>query len=178
MDQVLPLIFGGIAIAGTLYFVVSLLFGGDHSILEALHIDFLDSIQGDDGGFGCIVIAAFAAIFGAMGLLGTLSDWNLIITLVAALAIGVLAARGTLLVLRFVLKQQSPGVQSVDLIGISARVTINTPAGKMGEVMVEQDEIKKYPAKSEDGSAMQRGEIVLITANHGGILTVARRQVS
>src|SRR5690606_13986797 len=128
VETISPFIFGAISLAGMLYFIYSLFFGGD--------MDFGDA--SGDGDFTLMIAAAFASAFGAVGLLGRLSGWALITTLAFALVFGFVIGRVVLLVLRFVMRQQSTSVSRVDgLIGSSARVTIEAPAGAISEAMVE-----------------------------------------
>ncbi len=167
--NILTFIFAALTLAGVIYFVASLVLG-DSGLLEGVDIPFVGQEQ-----FGCMILAAFGAIFGAVGLLGTLSGWNLLVTLVAAAAIGILAGRLALVVLRFVMGQESATIGVRDLIGMDARMTIETPAGKTGEAIIEGVDVVKYPAREVDGGALHRGDQVQVVNFSGGILYVKRK---
>lgn len=166
----LTFIFAALTLASVIYFVISLLTGGESGLLEGLDIQVFG-----DNNFGCMVLAAFGAIFGAVGLLGTLSGWNLLVTLVAAAAIGVLAGRLALSTLRFVMGQESETIAARDLVGMNARVTIDTPEGKTGEAIMEGVDVSKYPVREVNGGALKRGDQVEVIEFSGGILYVKRK---
>jgi membrane-bound ClpP family serine protease len=166
MNELQPYIFGAITLAGLIYFVFSLL-GGDQGIG-----DFGDA----DGGFGGMIGAAFLAVFGVIGLLGTLSGWNLIVTLIAAIVIGVLMGRLVMAILRLVMNQQTPSIAPEDLVGMIARVTIDTPAGKTGEAIMDSPHVTKFPVRETSGAALKRGDQVEVIDFNSGILYVKRKR--
>jgi membrane protein implicated in regulation of membrane protease activity len=168
-------LFAGIMLAGLLYIVLSIV-----GLTDALDFINVDGAFGaaDLDGLGCSLVAVFMAGFGALGLTGSLLQWNPILTLIAALAVGVVLGRVGMEVLRFVRKQQSAPVtfSSEDLIGQSGRVTIDSPPGKTGEVMVEADTIIKYAVKEINGAALQRGDVVEIVDVDGRVLRVKKKR--
>jgi membrane protein implicated in regulation of membrane protease activity len=131
-----------------------------------------------DGEFGLTIAAAFFAMFGAVGLLGTLSGWSVIVTLVAALIVGLVAGRAVFAFLRFIMRQQSVEntEQINDLIGKSARVTIDSPEGKTGEAIIEANYVLKYAVKEINSEALQRGDTVEIVDTASGILFVKKKR--
>lgn len=132
---------------------------------------------GDAEGLGCSVIAAFMAGFGAVGLTGTLAGWNILIIFVSALVFGVILGRMVTTILRFVYNQQSTSVYSAsDLIGMSARVTIDSPPGKTGEAIVEHGEVLKYSIQEINGAELRRGDIVEILEASGHVLKVKKKR--
>lgn len=168
METISPFIFGAITLAGMLYFIYSLFFGGDMDVGDA----------SGDGDFTLMVAAAFASAFGAVGLLGTLSGWALITTLAFALVFGFVIGRVVLLVLRFVMRQQSTSVSRVDgLIGSSARVTIEAPAGAISEAMVEGQYVQKYAIKEINSAALHRGDVVEVVDTDGSVLFVKKKRL-
>ena len=79
--------------------------------------------------------------------------------------------------LRFVYNQQSTSVySSSDLIGMSARVTIDSPAGKTGEAIVEHGEVRKYSIQEINGAALKRGDTVEILEADSHILKVKKKR--
>ena len=176
MNDMLPYIFGAITLAGVIYFAFSILFGGDHGLGDALNLDAI-GLGDADGGFGCMIIAAFMSVFGVIGLLGTLSGWNLLMTLVAAAAIGVLMGRLVKAFLRLIMAQQTASISPEDLIGMVARVTIDTPAGKTGEAIMDSAHVTKFPVRETSGAALNRGDQVEVVDTNNGILYVKRKHV-
>jgi membrane protein implicated in regulation of membrane protease activity len=172
MENIVALIFGAITLAGVLYFIYSLFFGGDG-------IDGADiGDASGDGNFTLMVAAAFASAFGAVGLLGTLSGWAMLTTLAFALIFGLVIGRGVLSVLRFVMRQQSTSVAHVDgLIGSSARVTIETPEGAISEAMVEGEYVQKYAIKEINGAPLHRGDLVEVVDADGSVLFVKKKRL-
>ncbi|NDJ60865.1 MAG: hypothetical protein GYB67_07050 [Chloroflexi bacterium] len=170
----LTLVFAIFTLVGVLYFVISLFSGGD--ILGSMEID-LPGLA-DASGFGCSIVAAFLAGFGAIGLLGAFSGWSLITTILASVVAGLVFGRAALAVFRFVIGQQSPGItDSDDLIGTSARVLIDVPAGKTGEAMTEGQFVQKYPVREVNNAPMQRGDSVEVVNVNGGILYVKKKRL-
>jgi len=165
-------VFAVMTLIGVLYFLVTIFTGSD--LLGDIDIPGID--LGD--GFGFTVLAVFLAGFGSIGLLGSLSGWGLGLTLIAALIFGVILGRMALTLLRWVFKQQSGKIVSreAELIGISGRVTIEVPEGKIGEVMIERDFVQRYPIKEMNGAALQRGDQVEVVDINGGILTVKKKR--
>ncbi|MFN8421675.1 MAG: hypothetical protein U0528_20875 [Anaerolineae bacterium] len=167
----LPYIFAAITLAGVLYFLYSLFFGGN----ETDSFDAGD--HGGDGDFTLLVGAAFASVFGAIGLLGSLSHWNLPLTLVIAVAVGLLIGRLVLTVMRFVIRQQSPQVDHRDLlIGNSGRVTIDSPAGMVGEAMVQGKYIHKYAIKEVGEAELHRGDVIEVVDADSSVLYVKKKR--
>lgn len=166
----MPWIFGVFTVIGVAYFLYTIFLGGELG-------DGADS--GSDGSeFGFTIVAAFLAVFGAVGLLGWFSGWSLPVTLLAALVVALGAGRGVMALLRLVMRQQSTSVTHIgDLIGESARVTIDTPPGTTGEVLVEGEYVGKYAIKEINGAALRRGDHVEIVDTSSGILQVKKKRV-
>ncbi|MCC6804555.1 MAG: hypothetical protein IT319_16850 [Anaerolineae bacterium] len=177
MTELLPYIFGAITLAGVIYFIFSILTGGDNGIADALPVDF-DALGDGDGNFGCLIVAAFLSVFGVVGLLGTLSGWNLLMTLVAAVAIGALVGRGIMAVLRLVMRQQTASIAPENLVGMIARVTIDTPAGKTGEAILDTTDVAKFPVRETSGAELKRGDQVEVVDFNSGILYVKRKRTT
>lgn len=165
MDNPLSWIFAIITLAGIGYFAF-IIIGGE----------LADGMG--DGEFGGLLIAAFSAGFGAFGLLGTLSQWPLWVTLAAAIGFGYGMGKFGTTILKLVLRQQTQdSISSVDaLVGLSGRVTIDTPAGKTGEVMLDGAEhITRSAAKEVSGAALKRGDTVQVVRAESGLLYVKKK---
>ncbi|MBL8130649.1 MAG: hypothetical protein JNL42_02220 [Anaerolineae bacterium] len=167
----LTLFFGVITLVGVGYFLLSMLSGGDFDLLDSINLDFIDG----ESGFGCMVVAAFLAAFGGIGLLGSLSGWNAAVTLLAGGLTGALVGRLTMRLFRFMKSQQSEPIRPRDWVGLTGRVTINTPAGKTGEAIFEEETIAKRSVRALDGGALQQGEQVVVVEIQGGIFYVRRK---
>jgi membrane-bound ClpP family serine protease len=131
-----------------------------------------------DGEFNLLLGAIFLAGFGAFGLLAVLSQWSLAATLLSAVSFGYVVGRGGLWLLRAVLRQQTQdSIEVIDaLVGMSARVTIDTPEGKIGEAMIENGRhITRSAIKEVDGHALKRGDIVQVINAESGLLYVKKK---
>ncbi|MEO0563468.1 MAG: hypothetical protein AAF125_15265, partial [Chloroflexota bacterium] len=62
-----------------------------------------------------------------------------------------------------------------DLVGMTARATINSDAGKTGEVMVEVGRMVKYPVREVNNQPLARGDEVRILAVDGRYLEVEKQ---
>lgn len=176
MGNLLPYIFAAITLIGVLYFLYSLFFGADGA--DSLDIgDTLGDASGD-GEFTMLLAASFASIFGAIGLLGTLSQWNLLVTLVVAIVAGLAIGRGVMTLLRFVRRQESTHVDNVErLIGSSGRVTIDSPAGAVSEAMLEGEYVHKYAIREVNSAQLQRGDVVEVVDVDNSLLYVKKKRV-
>ena len=185
----MELLFSGIMVLGLLYLLLMIFSGLGHvadfgieGALEGTGIDMLLGLDtaeaGEVSGLGCSVIAAFLAGFGAVGLVGTLLNWSLLLIVLSAAAFGLLVGRMVVRILRFVYNQQSTDVTSVEeLVGSSGRVTINSTAGQTSEVMIESGQILKYPIKEVNGAELKRGDTVEVVAVQGRFLHVKKKRV-
>lgn len=184
----MEIVFGGMMVVGLLYLLL-MIFGGmsealDFGVDGALESVGLDSVfglaevdAGEATGLGCSVLAAFLAGFGAVGLTGSVLNWSPLVLMALALLFGWLLARGVAVFMRFVFDQQSTEVYSIDtMIGKSARITIDSPAGKTGEAMIEDGQVLKYPVKEINGQALKRGDIVEVVDINGRFLQVKKKK--
>ncbi len=180
LSNLMPWFFAAALVAGIVYLVASLFLGGfgadaDLGVDSAdLPIDALNT--GEEAmGIGCNVIAAFCIGVGSMGLLGTAFQWNLLLTMLMSLLFGLLLGRVIQRGMRFVMRQQSNDLLTPQrLIGTTARITVNIPAERMGEAMVEGEERIKYPAKNIVNEPLSKGDIVIIEEVRAGRLIVRK----
>ncbi|MBK9123791.1 MAG: hypothetical protein IPM16_11820 [Chloroflexi bacterium] len=167
MSGILPWVFGAFMLVGTGYFVFSIFFG-----------DVTDSGDGGDGDFTLLLIAAFCSGFGAMGLLGTSSGWSVLVTVLVAAVFGYTIGKAAIFVLRWVMRQQTTDSIPVqrELIGMSARVTIESAPGKTGEAMIESGAfVTRSAVKEVNGVALHRGDIVEVVNVESGLLYVKKK---
>lgn len=167
MDSLASWIFATFTLAGVAYFLFVILTG-----------DLSDGMG--DSEFGLMLAAAFAAGFGAFGLLGMLSGWSLPVTLLTSAVFGYVLGKFAMWLLRVVLRQQTTGsITSMQvLVGLSGRVTIDSPAGKTGEVMLESAEyVARSAAKEVNGAALKRGDLVQVVSVESGLLYVKKKNV-
>lgn len=165
MDSVASWIFAVFTLAGVGYFLFTILTG-----------DLSDGVG--DGEFGLMIAAAFAAGFGAFGLLGTLSGWSLPVTLLTAAVFGYALGKAGLWIVRAVMRQQT--LDSIpklhELVGLSGRVTIDTPAGKIGEAMLDSAaHITRSAVREVNGEALRRGDVVQVVSAESGLLYVKKK---
>ncbi|MEZ4671616.1 MAG: hypothetical protein R3E39_27245 [Anaerolineae bacterium] len=57
-----------------------------------------------------------------------------------------------------------------------AKVTIDVPEGKTGEVIIEGKFVQRYPVKETSGAALRRGDQVEVVDINGGILYVKKKR--
>lgn len=179
----MDVIYTGLLVVGIAYLLLMIIGGFAESLVPdldgALDAVGLDGILGLDGaeatGLGCSVIAVFMAVAGAVGLVASHAGWSFILTLLVALAVGMVMARGASGVLRYVYAGQFTAVRSSEhLIGQIARVTVAAPAGQTGEAMIETGEVVRHAIRELDGAALERGDQVEIVDIKGHYLIVRR----
>jgi membrane-bound ClpP family serine protease len=150
---------------------------------DALDIDSIggELFGGTDGageaaGIGCNVIAGFLVAFGAIGLAGSIAEWNIWLVLVMALVFGAVVGRMISKFIRFIYAQQSDSVGSLQsIIGTMARVTINSGAGQVGEAMIEHDGFRKIAIKEVSDSPLVRGDVVQIISQNRHVYNVKKK---
>jgi len=179
-------IYGAMLVIGGGYLVLMIVGGlgqvsdfGLDGIFHDLHLDALFGLNSEAGaeftGVGCSVLSAFLAGFGAVGLTGTRLGWNPLVGIIVALALGYLLAFGVTRTLAFVMASQSTErFSSRDLIGLSARVTINTAPGQTTEVMIEEGQTLRYAAREVNNAELKRGDIVRVVDVDGNQLRVQK----
>jgi membrane-bound ClpP family serine protease len=165
MDSLASWIFLIVTLLGVGYFLFSIIFG-----------ELTDGIA--DGEFGTLLIAAFAAGFGAFGLLGSLSGWSLPVTVLFSIGFGIVAGLLVRWLLRLLMRQQTEGsISGMEaLIGLTGRVTIDSPAGKTGEAMLEgAQHVTRSAVKEVSGAALKRGDVVQVVNVESGLLYVKKK---
>ncbi len=184
-------IFGAILAFGVVFMLISIFLGGvGDADAGAADVDFgadvdigADADVGADGGdsqavgISLNVIAIFCVGFGAMGLAGSLAEWPMLLVLLLSVLFGLLLGRGFQVFMRFLLRREPDALHSADtLIGKRARITVDTPAGKLGEALIIDGERIKYAVRHiEDAEPLEKGAIVSIVGINNGRLTVRRR---
>jgi hypothetical protein len=165
MDSVASWIFAAFTLAGVAYFLFVILTG-----------DLSDGMG--DSEFGLMLAAAFAAGFGAFGLLGTLSGWSLPVTLLTAAVFGYALGKFAMWLLRAVMRQQTTNSIPTRhaLVGLSGRATIDSAAGKIGEAMLEGGaHVTRSAVKEVNGAALKRGDLVQVVSVESGLLYVKKK---
>lgn len=176
--------FAAVMTAGVVFLLFSIFFGEVADIDADVDVDIdvdggLDLDVGDGTearGLGCTVIAAGMAGFGSVGLMGSLAGWTLLYTVIVAVAFGLLFGRSTMAILNWVVRQQSNDLMTTQsLIGLEARITVDTPPGQIGEAMVQADSIIKYPVRALDETVMlHKGDVVRVYDVVNGRLVVSK----
>jgi membrane-bound ClpP family serine protease len=182
--QLASWIFAVIMTLGVTYLLFSIVVGGlvdfdlDVDADLDLDIDGIDADASEARGLGCSTISAFLAGFGSVGLLGSLSGFPLLLSIVAGLIFGIILGRLVMFALRFVIRQQSSDLLTAhSLIGSAARITVNIPAGKIGEALVESDSLIKYPTKAtSDEVELKKGDYVEIVDVQRGRIYVKKKR--
>ncbi len=179
-----PWIFASILLVGVIYLLFSILFGGVADLDLGLDLDMGGGLDVDDTGsvdsseargVGCSVIAAFMTGFGSVALMGELSDWELVFSILAGIAFGLIFGRTMWGALRFIVRQHSNDLLTKHrLIGEFARITVDTPAGQVGEALVESDMVIKYAVRAE--VPLSKGDYVEIVDVEDGRLYVKKKR--
>jgi membrane protein implicated in regulation of membrane protease activity len=172
-DFVLPPWIPGLLLAsGMGYLLINLLLGDlDLDIGIDLGLDIGEGAFGS----GCNVIAVFCVGAGALGVVGALAAWNPVLTVLLSLLLGLVFGRIFQKFLQFAMQQQSNDpLTKAKLIGLTARVTVPVPAGKMGEALVEHVERIKYAIRNVDNAPLNKGDTVLIIDVQAGRLLVRK----
>lgn len=120
-------------------------------------------------------IAFFLAIFGAIGLVGDLTDTPFGVTLLAALGVGLTAGWGSRKLIRWVgSSEASSEVSDHELEGKIAQVALPVSSEHRGKIIIDiagaREQMTAAPA---DGSTIETGEKVVVVRIEGGVALVA-----
>lgn len=128
--------------------------------------------------FNPFTIAAFLAWFGGTGFLLTrYSTLGFVFGLLLATSAGLVGAGIVFLFLsKFLLGHEKPMDQAdYDMVGVLGRISSSIRAGGTGEIIYSQAGTRHTcGARSEDGSAMAKGEEVVVTRYEKGLAYVRR----
>lgn len=187
-----PTLFGILLGVGGVYMITSLLLGGfadagldvGGDVDADLDIDFggsdadIDASGGEDAvGLSLNVMAAFCVGTGAMGLVASLNDWSVLLTILTSVLFGLLLGRAFQVILGYVFRQQGGDVTSTaSLIGSTARVTVDTPAGRLGEALIEEPARMKYAVQHLRDEPLEKGDMVRVVEVVNGRLHVRKIQ--
>ncbi|MEM6530701.1 MAG: NfeD family protein, partial [Chloroflexota bacterium] len=120
-------------------------------------------------------ISAFMSMFGAIGMVGTLSGRSLWLIVLVGVILSYAMARVVAEVMKYVYRQQGNSDYSIsELIGKTATATINSESGKTGEVMIEAGRLIKYPVREINGEPLKRGDSVIVREIDGRYLKVEK----
>ncbi len=175
------IVYIALLLLGVIYAVVAAAMGwlgdlgdGDIHVDASGHLDagHLHPISGP-------VVATFVTGFGAGGIVGHyLLHWPLLGGVGLATAIGLILAAGAFLIMETIFSHTQGGAEySVEeIVGREAEVITSIPAGGTGEVAyLAKGQREVGPARSADGSAIGRGQVVVIEKVTGSTLHVRAR---
>ena len=179
-----PVIFLGCFVVGFVLSALSFAFG-----IVDMHVQFPwephvhvgSAHAGHMQGLGPInfaTLTAFVAWFGGAGyLLVTQFRWLTVPALVAAVPVGLMGSGIVFLLMAKVLWSPHENMQLADyhMVGVLGRLTQPIRAGGIGELVYTQGGTRKScGATSADGSAIEKGTEVVVTAYERGIASVKR----
>lgn len=170
-----PMLFGGILLAGGAYIILVMLLGGSADL--EIDIDASADIDASSEAVGLSlnVLAAFAVGVGTVGFLASLSNWSWLLTLLSSLLFGAILGRILQILLNFAMRNQGGEViKETDLLGTEVRVTVDIPAGKIGEGMIEEPERMKYAIRNIDDEPLNKGDIARVIDIKDGRLFVRK----
>ena len=177
--DILPLsafsVFLVIAVAGLLFLLISLVFGG---IFE--HFDTSFDHDLDHGGpsfFSPRVLSVFVTAFGGVGAISTHFGLSPLPSSVIAVASGFGMAALVLVFARFLYRQQaSSDVRTTDLVGQTARVVVAIPSGGVGQVRCRLgEELVDKIARARDGGAVPENAAVRVEEVLGETVIVTKQ---
>ena len=179
-----PLIFLGCFVVGFVLSALSLAFGvvdmHVHFPWET-HVHVGPAHTGHMHGLGPInfaTITAFVAWFGGAGyLLMAQFRWLTLPALVAAVPVGLTGSAIVFLLMAKVLWSPHENMQLADyhMVGVLGQLTQPIRAGGIGELVYTQGGTRKScGATSADGTAIEKGTEVVVTAYERGIASVKR----
>jgi hypothetical protein len=123
-------------------------------------------------------LTAFVAWFGGAGyLLTTQFRWLTVPALVAAVPVGLTGSAIVFFLMAKVLWSPHENMQTADydMVGVLGRLTQSIRAGGIGELVYTQGGSRKScGARAADGTAMEKGSEVVVTAYERGIASVKR----
>ncbi len=179
-----PAIFLGCFVIGFLLSALSVAFG----VVDAhvhfpweTHVHVNVSHAGHIHGVGPInfaTITAFVAWFGGAGyLLTTEFRWLALPATGLSIVVGFLGAGLVFLLMAKVLWSPNENMQSADyhMVGVLGRLSQPIRAGGIGELIYSHGGARQScGARTDDGTAVERGSEVVVTAYDRGIATVKR----
>jgi membrane protein implicated in regulation of membrane protease activity len=153
-------VFLAIGAIGLIFLLASLLFG---EIFEEMHLE-ADLNHDGPGFFSTRVISVFLTAFGGIGALSVNQGLGAMASSAIGFASGILMGGLIYLYARFLYSQQaSSNIDSNDLIGHTAEVTVGIPAGGLGQVrcLIGETMVEKT-ARSKGGIAIAHNSQVMI----------------
>lgn len=122
-------------------------------------------------------VTAFLAWFGGTGYL--LRRYTTLWTLMALILAGLMGLAGATVVFWFLAKlsarDRTLDPADYDMVGVLGKVSSTVYRSGVGEMIFTQDGVRKCaPIRSEDGSAIEKGEEVVVTKYERGIGYVRR----
>lgn len=153
-------VFLAIGAIGLLFLICSLLFG---EIIGELHLD-LDADHDGPGFFSTRVISIFITAFGGVGAICINQGMGVMVSSAFGVASGLVMGGLIYLFARFLYSQQASSIiDTADMVGRMARVTVSIPAGGLGQVrcLIGESLVEKT-ARSKDGVAIAHDSQVLI----------------
>jgi membrane protein implicated in regulation of membrane protease activity len=177
--DILPLsafaVFLVIAVAGLVFLLISLVFGGIFEHFDASFDHDLD--HGGPSFFSPRVMSVFVTAFGGVGAIATDYGMSPLLASAAGIASGFGLSAIVLTFARFLYRQQaSSDVRTTDLVGQAARVVVAIPAGGIGQVRCRiGEELVDKIARARDGSAVAENTSVRVEEVLGETVVVSKQ---
>lgn len=166
------LLYFAIALIGTLFLIASVVLG---EVLDFSGGD-ADGFDGDAHPLSGKTIAVALTAFGATGMITTQYGWSpLMSALTSAVAALFLGAVAWWVITSLYRATASTDVSMASLVGRRGQITIQIPAGDVGEVLVTTaDSTRHLIARSRDGGAIPTGAAVRVVEALGSAVLVER----
>lgn len=184
------LVYIGLLGLGVLYALLAGVFGFLSDVVSGIDAHLPGDIQVDIPGADATssqpitgtLAATFITGFGGGGIVAHyLFGWSLVPGLLTAAGTGIVLAAVAFAALDALFKQTQGGSEyrSDELVGREAEIVTPIPAGGLGEVAyLVRGQRDSASARSTDGSAVGRGEPIIIDRVVGGTVYVRRRDPS
>lgn len=161
------IIFVALAAVGVVLLIVSTFLGHD--------LDLTPEVEGGDSGFfGIRSIAVFLTAFGAVGAIASLYRLTPMASSIWGLAAGVAMSGIYVLAMQLVRSQQASSlIETSELIGLTARVTVGISSDGLGEVSCAlKSQITRRMARAKNHQTIVEGAIVRIVELQGDVVLV------
>jgi membrane protein implicated in regulation of membrane protease activity len=161
------IIFVSLAVVGVVLLIVSTFFADD--------IDTAPQVEGGDTGFFSLrSIAVFLTAFGSVGAIASVYGQRAMASSIWGLLAGVAMSVIYILAMNMVRSQQASSlIETEELIGLTARVTVAIPAEGLGEVSCHvKSQVTRRMARAKNRQSISEGAVVRIVELQGDVALV------
>lgn len=168
------IMFTAIAVAAFILVAGSFLFGHDHDAGDSGHDGSSPDGEGTISIFSMKVVATMFMGFGAAGAIARSYDLDYLVSSLIGLGSGLLLGAVMWGILTMFIRQQASSLVATNAaVGRTGTVIVSIGPNSCGEVGLEVDgQYATYLARTEDGSAVSKGQAVRVVQTVGSQLVV------